>query len=202
MTTQRCKMCHRIRSVECFGYRLVRCDECMDKLAEDRKVGLEQLAALPPDGFKICFRCERPRPLEGFHVAPSGRIRATCKMCALERRRAERRRKSARLLNGRETEKDLRERRKAMDLHLRRHFKMTQEDYEALLEKQEGLCAICINPETMIRNGKLVRLAVDHCHVTGKVRGLACSNCNRALGLMGDDPALLRAAADYLERNA
>ena len=63
-------------------------------------------------------------------------------------------------------------------------------NYEALLESQGGVCAICGEPPTV----------VDHDHKTGKVRGLLCSGCNLALGHMKDNAGALRAAADYLDR--
>lgn len=75
-------------------------------------------------------------------------------------------------------------------------------DYNALAEKQNHRCAIC-GAEEKSRdrwNGRTRRLAIDHCHTTGKVRGLLCTGCNSALGHMQDDPERLRAAADYLER--
>jgi Recombination endonuclease VII len=66
------------------------------------------------------------------------------------------------------------------------------EDYRRMLSKQNGACAICkqVFQET---------LAVDHCHTTGKVRGLLCRKCNTGLGNYGDDPGRLREAAAYLE---
>lgn len=66
--------------------------------------------------------------------------------------------------------------------------------YLCLCRDQNSACAICKQPNT---NKK--RLAVDHCHTTGKVRGLLCTPCNLALGSMRDNPVLLRKAADYLE---
>jgi hypothetical protein len=70
-----------------------------------------------------------------------------------------------------------------------------------MLEAQGGCCAVCRKPESARnKRGELLPLAVDHCHQTGKVRALLCSLCNKGIGLFGDDPALLRAAADYLER--
>ena len=68
-----------------------------------------------------------------------------------------------------------------------------------MFENQNGLCAICQQPpkgNTAV-NG---RMCVDHDHKTGKVRKLLCFNCNTAIGKMSDSPALLREAADYLER--
>jgi Recombination endonuclease VII len=61
-------------------------------------------------------------------------------------------------------------------------FGLTIEDYDAMHEAQDGLCAICKQPETSSRDGKVYRLAVDHCHKTGKVRGLLCFKCNSAMG--------------------
>ena len=58
-----------------------------------------------------------------------------------------------------------------------------------MLAAQEGRCAICNNPAK----------CVDHDHATGKVRGILCAGCNRALGFMFDKPALLRRGAEYLE---
>ncbi len=65
---------------------------------------------------------------------------------------------------------------------------------------QKGLCAICGKPETLVVRGKVRRLAVDHDHLTGRVRRLLCLGCNTGIGKFQHDPALLRAAADYLER--
>jgi hypothetical protein len=74
-------------------------------------------------------------------------------------------------------------------------YGVTIRDYRRLFVAQGGRCGSCggeQSPEKLI-------LCLDHCHATGKVRGLLCSNCNRAIGLMKDDPRILRAAADYLE---
>ena len=69
-------------------------------------------------------------------------------------------------------------------------------DYELMLEKQSGGCYICgKKPE-----GKRA-LDIDHDHKTGKVRGLLCSNHNRALGLMGDDVDLLLKSIEYLVKS-
>lgn len=84
---------------------------------------------------------------------------------------------------------------------LMKQFGMTIEEYDVLLAKQNGVCAICASPETHVIRGKTVSLAVDHCHTTHKIRGLLCSDCNRGLGHFKDEAQRLRAAADYIERN-
>lgn len=75
--------------------------------------------------------------------------------------------------------------------------------YDELAEAQGGVCEICRLPEVATtRFGVVRRLAVDHCHSTGIVRGLLCMRCNTALGAVRDDVAVLEAAAAYLRRHA
>ena len=57
-------------------------------------------------------------------------------------------------------------------------FGLTIEQYNEIFESQNGVCLICGNIETRTRRGKPTRLAIDHCHISGKVRGLLCSACN------------------------
>lgn len=71
--------------------------------------------------------------------------------------------------------------------------------YDAQLIKQNHTCAICGKPENKTTNGKVLRLAVDHCHDTGKVRGLLCQACNRGIGCFSHDPAVLAKAIEYLQ---
>jgi hypothetical protein len=80
-------------------------------------------------------------------------------------------------------------------------YGMTLEEYELMHTAQEGKCAICNNPETMVRHGSTIRLAVDHCHDTGDVRALLCSNCNRGIGLLKDSTEVVQAALNYLEKH-
>lgn len=74
-------------------------------------------------------------------------------------------------------------------------YGITQEDYQRMLDSQSNVCAICGGYETWEHS----RLCVDHCHKTGKVRGLLCSRCNKALGGFWDDTAILSKAIDYLQ---
>jgi hypothetical protein len=74
--------------------------------------------------------------------------------------------------------------------HLKRRYGISAEDADAMLEAQDGLCAICQSAPAA---------HVDHDHVTGAVRALLCFNCNGGLGQFKDDPEALRAAADYVE---
>lgn len=78
---------------------------------------------------------------------------------------------------------------------LRLTYGISVAEYDAMLDSQNGVCAICEQPEPV--PGR--RLAVDHCHTTDIVRGLLCSTCNWLIGSAKDRPQTLRAAADYLE---
>lgn len=85
--------------------------------------------------------------------------------------------------------------------NLKCKYGISLEDYEALLLKQGGKCVICKTDENKALYGinKSLNFAVDHCHKTGRIRGLLCNTCNRALGLFKDDKHLLRCALDYLQ---
>lgn len=71
-------------------------------------------------------------------------------------------------------------------------FGLSMDDYKALLESQGGGCAICGKTE------EARALAVDHCHKTGRVRGILCRACNTGIGHLQDDPILLGKAIEYL----
>lgn len=72
---------------------------------------------------------------------------------------------------------------------LQRRYGLTMEAYEALLAKFNHACAVCESTED---------LCVDHCHDTGKVRGILCRRCNRSLGQLGDTTEHVRRLLDYL----
>ena len=63
--------------------------------------------------------------------------------------------------------------------HYERRYGLTLDEYNALFERQGGVCALC-------GQSSRTNLAVDHCHETGRVRGLLCTGCNSALGRFGD----------------
>ena len=80
------------------------------------------------------------------------------------------------------------------DLKLRRAYGISLEDYNIILKQQNSVCAIC---ENVCVSGRM--LSVDHSHKTGKVRGLLCINCNRAIGNLKDDLKLLNRMKKYLK---
>jgi len=75
---------------------------------------------------------------------------------------------------------------------LRAKYGMSLEEYDALFAEQLERCAICREKQ------QYKRLAVDHDHLTGEIRGLLCENCNAGLGRFMDDRLLLARAAEYL----
>jgi hypothetical protein len=138
---------------------------------------------------KTCIGCGKTKSLTDF--SPNGKyVRSRCKLCNAEYARNWNRDNSDRAL-------ETKRRRE-----LPQTYGITYEEYEQMLSDQDGVCAICGQDELNEhgRTGKKFRLSVDHCHATGAVRGLLCQKCNRAMGLFGDNPELLRKAMSYLLR--
>lgn len=80
---------------------------------------------------------------------------------------------------------------------LQQKYGITIEEYEQMLAQQKGRCMICRKKPSDSK-----KLAVDHCHKTGKVRGLLCHHCNNGLGCFKDDTELMTAAIAYVTRHA
>ncbi|HEX2193006.1 MAG TPA: endonuclease VII domain-containing protein [Acidimicrobiales bacterium] len=162
--------------------------------------------------MKRCRICNELKPLSDFYRAAGTRDghRTECKQCNLaqqhERYLADPERAKARVKRWQQENADRvnaywRERRQEPEVkrrdragHLWRKFGITIAEYDAMLAAQGGVCAVCKRPPT-----PGISLHVDHDHETGRIRGLLCFRCNNALGDLEDDPALLRAAARYLE---
>lgn len=80
---------------------------------------------------------------------------------------------------------------------------LSQDDYEKLFEEQSHKCKICNMPETRKhRSGGIMRLVVDHCHTTNKVRGLLCAKCNLMIGYAEDSVDKLEMAIIYLSEHS
>lgn len=84
---------------------------------------------------------------------------------------------------------------------LKKNYGLSKADYDVMSERQDHKCAICQEPEGAVIRGKTLSLAVDHDHATGKIRGLLCADCNRAIGMLKDSPELLEKAAGYIRTN-
>ncbi|MFI5620163.1 endonuclease VII domain-containing protein [Streptomyces sp. NPDC051567] len=77
--------------------------------------------------------------------------------------------------------------------HLKRKCGITEAERDEMIAARGGVCLICL---------KAPAVHVDHCHKTGRVRGVLCFNCNTGLGLLKEDPDRARRAAEYLEGHA
>lgn len=84
---------------------------------------------------------------------------------------------------------------------LLRYYGISEMEYAVLFARQRGVCAICGEAETHIdkRSGQVVRLAVDHDHVTGAVRGLLCNKCNIAISYLDEDADRFLRVLQYLK---
>ena len=129
--------------------------------------------------MKTCTKCGQSKPLDSYYLVNSkskGIFRkAQCKDCIKSAKRA-----AHKPGDGRE-------------FFLKRRYGLTQADYDVMFSECGGVCEICKQPSTL--------LEVDHCHSTGKVRGLLCNRCNKALGMFKDDISNFQNAITYLNRN-
>lgn len=131
---------------------------------------------------KRCPKCGGTKPLSEFYAMKTGGVGAYCKPCTKA-----------------DVHRWIREnpdkfRRNMRRSVLKRKYGLTEDDYSQILIAQNGRCPICQADlaETSV--------AVDHCHKTGRVRGILCHRCNRTIGLFADDPSRLRAAVAYLRK--
>ena len=88
---------------------------------------------------------------------------------------------------------------RARETHYKIKYGITIKEYNKIYKKQKGVCAICGLPESLIMRTGIIHLSIDHNHKTGKIRGLLCHRCNRALGYFNDNPFLLVKAIKYLK---
>jgi hypothetical protein len=170
---------------------------------------------LDSDGLRQCSSCGAVKPVSDFYRVASGasRLQRRCKLCSGKVTKAWRKRNPEKIAQHRAKWRAQYPDKTAQALkawkqqnpgklgeyvrkrRLKHNFGLTVEDYDRLLHLQGGVCAGCGSPPSDRR-----RLSVDHDHTTGCVRGLLCTNCNRALGLIYDNPRTLSNLAKYLEK--
>jgi len=146
---------------------------------------------------KVCTKCHIEKPKAQFTVRQSGprvgHLAAYCKSCSSANT-------SRRYRLNAERDPSL-YRRVEWPSKLRRMYGITVADYDAMLARQGGGCAICGSKNPRSRGYKRnteAAFCVDHDHATGRVRGLLCTGCNRAVGLIYDNPATALTMASYL----
>lgn len=160
--------------------------------------------------MKKCTQCKVEKELTDFHrlAKSSDGRQPVCRVCVSQYQKARYAADPERFKLAEETKrraKGVQPKRVGRDLEKMRRWQrnhhyttlygITLEDYEQMLEEQEGVCAICSDPPNGTRP-----LSVDHNHETGAVRALLCGHCNAALGHAREDPARLHNMVAYLDR--
>ncbi len=168
--------------------------------------------------MRTCRTCNQSKPLDCFYITGSGWRQINCSVCQVkkgqnhyytsgrrERLMAYRRDNKAEVLRKEKEWRDANPDRSKGKI-LRQYWpgstwQEALENFRALVLAQNNLCKICQKPETCKFNRppyKVRDLCVDHCHKTGKVRGLLCDSCNVLLGRAKDCPEICLSAAVYL----
>jgi len=128
--------------------------------------------------LKTCRSCGTEKEISEFSKNPTGThgVRGTCKECRRSNRERTRRH------------------------NIKSKYGITLEDFIEMYEAQDGCCKICASEIEMYATRDRVHdvANIDHCHETGKIRGLLCNFCNTALGKFKDSPELLIKAANYI----
>lgn len=147
--------------------------------------------------MKTCTRCGIEKSSSEFpkHRRAKDGLNPQCKACHCERSAEWRRNnpeKAKETLAAYRSRNPMNHRKS----HLRRSYGIEEEDFQVLFEMQDGKCKICGRTEADSRKSFL---CVDHVEGTTLIRGLLCSPCNSAIGLLQHDPVLLKNAVAYLE---
>lgn len=131
--------------------------------------------------MKTCTKCRLEQPISEFSPQKNTKdgLKPSCKTCARAYAKAY-------------LEKNTITSEHKLNIRLKSLYGITLDEYNTMLSGQAGLCAICKRPPAK------ERLVVDHCHASGRVRGLLCRNCNSGIGKLGDSIETLRAAVAYL----
>jgi len=137
--------------------------------------------------MKTCAKCGETKELKEFGKRRNtkDRRRGVCKDC-----------QSTYTKKYRERNKD-----KVKDSQLMSVYGITLAERDSMFEEQDGECAICKREMVRDRGPAENHCCIDHDHDSGKVRGLLCLKCNTGIGMLKDNPKVLRAAADYLEEH-
>lgn len=144
---------------------------------------------------KKCTRCKETKTLSEFYIrGGTNRFAGTpsprCRACNVVANRESWAKNGSRGIN--------------WERRIKYVFGMTREDYDHLLASQGGSCAICQTKSPIGRrykNGRIEKFSIDHCHRTGRIRGLLCMKCNMSIGQFDDSLPLLQKAMEYLRQH-
>lgn len=153
---------------------------------------------------KICTKCKKKKSLSEFykHKTQKDGLSSQCIICIRKYQSGYCKRRSSQDSNyykekyqKQKIKQSKRSKEAQFNGHLKRRYGITLEDYDKMFEQQKGLCVLCGLPEI----GR--RLAVDHNHQTGKIRGLLCHQCNCCIGFIENKNLSVKKIQKYLERN-
>lgn len=132
--------------------------------------------------MKVCARCKLTKEKSEFYKnnLKSDRLTVYCKTCSKE--------------IGAQTRRRPESIRSKQNYHFYRKYGISIEEQERMFKSQNYRCKIC--------NCIPTKPCVDHCHTTGKIRGILCNNCNFALGMFDDNVHILENALNYLRENS
>lgn len=146
--------------------------------------------------MKTCSKCVVPKDEEEFYLRSAEGVRWTyCKECAkVAMRKNYHQNPGLHRIAGKKwrAKNPAQHRLLNRASHLKRTYGLSLPEYEKMVVGQAGNCAICRDP--------MVEPHVDHCHSTGKIRGLLCGPCNHAIGSLKDSPLRCFLAASYLQK--
>lgn len=146
---------------------------------------------------KVCRDCGECKHITSYHKTGRSDLNRRCLYC----------KPCAKVRNAAHYQANLEERRAGIKRWREEHphywasstYGISEDEVQARIDAQNGVCAICKRPESWKDgNGNVKRLAFDHCHQTGELRGLLCQACNMAIGNMQDDVERLENAIEYL----
>lgn len=146
---------------------------------------------------KICPKCKNELSYDNYNFDKNGKINTVCKSCKNENYKNWYKNNKNKVKERKcKYHTQTKEYRRWYTIKLR--YGITKEEYENMLLKQKGGCAICGKTKSGHKNTD--EMVVDHCHKTKIVRGLLCNRCNTLLGLIDDNPSFMENIANYLNK--
>ena len=225
---KQCSRCKKVKSLDEFSRNKTKRDgrqsDCKSCHVNLRIARRERYAGAEIPAEKRCTRCKKIKPLDEFYRNKNNRYgrQSACKSCSKEQAVARRERLvgaeipaekhcpgcdqtlPADAFHRSSYDKDGLEprcRQCRRVARVEREYDISHAEVMNMFETQGRKCAICEIPMVWQDSRKPTAACIDHCHTEGHVRGILCSQCNRAIGLLRDDPKITAAATRYLGGN-
>lgn len=157
--------------------------------------------------MKICASCKCELSIDNFHKKKSTKdgLHNYCKICTATKNKKW-------VIDNKDKHKETcknwyslnkeKANLKGTDWHYRKHYGITHQYFLELAKQQENKCKICNSTLSFNKEKTNDRAVLDHCHVSNKIRGILCNNCNTSLGKFKDDINILQSAIRYLQENS